>query len=161
MADPKTGHDPKTHRLLHTRDGVESIPREQQGLPLREYLLNQELPKDLENAQVFVTAKGPVAAAPDPVPWAETHTKMADKFVETLKEQIDEKGYYARTLDQFAGRLSQATAYPKDEMKALLVKEFEQTYGKEPYDYLQEARIEQGLPVREAQETDQSFEQED
>lgn len=160
MTDPKTPQDPKTHRLLHTRSGVQSIPREQKGVPLREYLQNQELPKDLETAQIFVTETGPVAAAPDPVPWDETHTKIATGFVQTLKEQIDEKGYYANSLENFARRLSEATAYPREQMKALLIKEFEATYGKEPYDHLQDTRIAKGLPVREAQEQDQSFEQE-
>ena len=70
--------DPKTHRMIQTRDGVAEVPRTQEGVPLKEYFQNTELPADLERAVVYVTPKGPALAKPDPVPWTEAHDRTAE-----------------------------------------------------------------------------------
>lgn len=141
--------DPKDTRMIQTRDGVARVPRSQVGVPIREYFQNTELPKDLDRAQVFVSASGPVLATPDPVPWSEMHEQKAQGYADALKEQIDEKGYYKRTLATFAGRLSEETGYPRQEMQAVIVSKFNATYEKDPFAYLQSVREAQGLPVRE------------
>lgn len=147
--------DPKKTRMVQTRDGVARIPRAQQGVPLQDYFQNSEMPKDLERAQVFVSASGPVLANPDPVPWTENHEKQAEGYADKLKTQIDEKGYYSRSLTNFSERLSDETGYPKDEMKAMIVSKFDAANQQDPFDYLQQVRAEQGLPTRE-RETEQS-----
>ncbi|MEP1932166.1 MAG: hypothetical protein ABJO52_20890 [Nisaea sp.] len=141
--------DPKETRLVQTRDGVARIPREQQGVPIREFFRNSELPNDLERAQVFQSETGPVLANPDPVPWTEIQDKEAQTYAENIKSQIDEKGYYSKSLSHYADRLSDATGYSKDEMKAMIVSKFDATYEQDPFDYLQGVRAEKGLPVRE------------
>lgn len=140
---------PEEFRMIQTRCGVEGVPRAQEGVPIREYFQNTELPDDLERAVVYVTASGPVLAPPDPIPWSEKHNREAQDYADRLKSQIDEKGYYKRSLDSFAGRLSDETGYPKDEMKAVIVSKFDGTYRQDPFDYLQQVRAQQGLPVRE------------
>lgn len=141
--------NPKETRLVQTRDGVARIPRTQQGVPVRDYFQNTELPKELDRAQVFVSPSGPVLANPDPVPWTQVHDQEAQDFADKLKEQIDDKGYYSKSLDRYAERLSETTGYPQDEMKAMIVSKFDAANGQEPYDYLQDTRLEKGLPVRE------------
>ncbi len=84
--------DPKTHRMLHTRDGVVSIPRTQKGVPLNEYFQNADLPADLNRTVVFATQKGPVVAKPDPVPWNEQHTEKARDYAAQIKSMIEDKG---------------------------------------------------------------------
>jgi len=102
-----------------------------------------------------------VLAAPDPVPWSEQHDREAQDYADRLKAQIDEKGYYKRSLETFAGRLSDSTGYPKAEMQAVIVSKFDGTYQKDPFDYLQQAREEKGLPVRDQKpELDQAQEPE-
>lgn len=141
--------NPKETRLVQTRDGVARIPRSQQGVPIRDYFQNTELPRDLERAQVFASPNGPVLANPDPVEWTEAHDKDVQNYADKLKQQIDDKGYYKRSLANFADRLSDTTGYPKDEMQAMIVSSFETTHGHNPFDYLQQARAEKGLPIRE------------
>ncbi|SFO40855.1 hypothetical protein SAMN04488056_105254 [Cohaesibacter marisflavi] len=145
--------DPRETRLIHTRDGVARIPRSQQGTPLRDYFQNTELPENLEQAHVFHSANGPVLATPDPVPWQEMHDKKVQDYADRIKNQIDEKGYYSKTLSQYADRLADQTGYPKDEMKAMIVAKFDETYSHDPFDYLQQVRADQGLPVRERDNT--------
>ena len=43
--------------------------------------------------------------------------------------------------------------YPKDEMKAMIVAKFDETYSQDPFDYLQQVRAEQVLPTRERDNT--------
>lgn len=145
--------DPKDTRLIQTREGVAHIPRSQQGTPLKDYFQNTELPDNLEQAQVFQSANGPVVTAPDPVPWQEVHDKEAQGYADKIKAQIDEKGYYSKTLAGYADRLADQTGYPKDEMKAMIVAKFDETYNQRPFDYLQQVREEQGLPTRERDNT--------
>ena len=144
--------NPETHRSIQTRNGVVSIPREQKGVPLTEYFRNAALPHDLEDAVVYATQEGPVLARPDPVPWNETHTERAAQYAEQIKDLIDEKGYYARSLNAFAGRLSDDTGISRDEMKAVIAQTFERAYGQDPFTYLQERRMQAGLPVRDQAE---------
>lgn len=141
--------DPKETRLIQTRDGIARVPRTQMGVPLREYLRNTDLPENLERAVIFATPGGPVAVEPDPAPWTEAHDAKVRDYAASIKEQIDEKGYYAKSLDHFAGRLARETGYPRPEMKALIVSTFDAAEGKDPFAYLQDRRAEQGLPVRE------------
>ena len=141
--------NPETHRLLHTREGVVSIPREQKGVPLNEYFKNADLPSDLERAVVYVTKKGPVVAKPDPVPWNETHVEKVREYAARIRSIIKDKGYYSRTLNMYASRLADQTGQPRDQMKAVIVKAFEDQHGKDPFTYLQDQRQEKGLPARE------------
>ncbi|TLP43454.1 hypothetical protein FDK21_18050 [Cohaesibacter sp. CAU 1516] len=145
--------DPRETRLIPTRDGVARVPRSQQGTPLKDYFQNAELPDNLEQAQVFQSANGPVVATPDPVPWQEVHDKEAQGYADKIKNQIDEKGYYSKTLSAYADRLSDQTGYPKDEMKAMIASKFNEAFEKDPFDYLQQVRAEQGLPTRERDNT--------
>ena len=147
MSDAR--ENPETHRLLHTRQGIVSVPREQKGVPLTEYFQNADLPADLERTVVYATDKGPVVAKPDPVPWNETHLEKARDYAARIKTMIDEKGYYSRTLSMFAGRLADQTGQPHDQMKAVIVKAFEDQQGRDPFTYLQNQRQEKGLPARE------------
>lgn len=140
--------DPKTYRMIQTRDGVARVPRTQEGVPIREYFKNTELPEDLDRAEVFVSGTGPVLAAPDPVPWTAQHDQQAQDYAAKLKAQIDDQGYYKRSLETFAGRLADETGYPKAEMRAMIVAKFDGSYQKDPFDYLQEVRAAKGLPVR-------------
>ncbi|WP_238365452.1 hypothetical protein [Mesobacterium pallidum] len=140
--------DPNTHRHIQTRDGVASIPRSQQGVMLKDYFRNTELPQDLDRAMVYVTEKGPVIATPDPESWSEKHDQMARDYADKLKLQIDDKGYYSKTLNLFAERLSEATGHSRDEMKAVIAKSFETRHSTDPYTYLSEQRLAQGKPVR-------------
>jgi len=140
--------DPNTQRHIQTRDGVTSIPRSQQGEKLRDYFRNAELPPDLDRAVVYVTDKGPVIAAPDREAWSQKHDDMARDYADKLKQQIDEKGYYSKSLSIFADRLSDATGHSRGEMKAVIAKSFEARHGADPYTYLSEQRIAQGKPVR-------------
>jgi hypothetical protein len=117
--------DPKEFRMIQTRDGVARIPRSQEGVALRDYFQNTELPKDIDRAKVFVSGTGPVLAAPDPVPWSAEHDKEAQDYADRLKAQIDEKGYYKRSLEAFAGRLADITGYPREEMQAVIVSKFD------------------------------------
>ncbi len=151
--------NPDTHRNLQTREGVVAIPREQKGVPLREYFKNAELPNDLERAVVYATPSGPVVARPDPVPWNEQHNEKAQNYADQIKSLIDEKGYYSRTLDIYAKRLADDTGHDRDEMRAVIVKSFEQGYGRDPFTYLQDRRQEAGLPVRDAPSQDYGPEQ--
>lgn len=146
--------DPKTTRLLQTRDGVARIPRTQEGIPLKDYFQNVELPDNLDRAVVYVTRHGPVLAKPDPVAWNEEHDKAAEEYAEKLKSQIDERGYYAKTLNIYAGRLADSTGYSSEEMKALIVSKFETAFEKQPFEYLQESREAKGLPTRTAQSSE-------
>lgn len=153
--------DPKEFRMIQTRDGVARVPRAQEGVSLRDYFQNTELPDDLERAVVFASAGGPVLATPDPVPWSEQQDRAAQDYADRLKTQIDEKGYYKRSLESFAGRLSETTGYPKEEMQAMIVSKFDGAYQQDPFDYLQQVRAEKGLPVRSQQpEMGQSLEPE-
>lgn len=144
--------DEKPNRTLHTRDGVVEIPRSQQGVPLKEYLRNAALPEDIERSVVFVTEHGPVAAQPDPVAWGPEHDKAVADNADRLKAQIDERGYYSKTLGRMARQLSEQTAYPEDEMKAKIIGAFTRQHGQEPFAYLKTQREAQGLPVREQSE---------
>ena len=141
--------DPTKVRMIQTRSGVVDIPREQSGTPLKEYFLNTELPTDLDRAVVLMSENGPVLAKADPVPWNEQHEKMATHYAEKIMGQIEERGYYSKTLDRFAGRLSDASGYAKDEMKAIIISKFEERYGRDPFSFLQDQREAQGLPTRE------------
>ena len=140
---------PEEFRMIQTRGGVARVPRTQEGVPIREYFQNTELPDDLERTVVYASAGGPVLATPDPIPWSERHDREAQDYAERLKTQIDERGYYKRSLESFAGRLSDETGYPKDEMKAVIVSKFDGTYQQDPFDYLHQTRTQQGLPVRD------------
>ncbi|MGJ8628273.1 MAG: hypothetical protein ACSHXB_15035 [Sulfitobacter sp.] len=151
--------DPKTHRMIQTRNGVERVPRTQEGVAIRDYFQNTDLPKDLERAQVFISGTGPVLALPDPVAWSAEHDKVAQGYADKLKTQIDEKGYYKRSLETFAGRLADETGYPRDEMQAMIVSKFDGTYQQDPFDYLQGVRAAKGLPIR-GNDPDLSAEQE-
>lgn len=141
--------DPKQTRMIQTRNGIARIPRNEEGISMREYFQNTELPENLERARVFSSASGPILAAPDPVAWTEMQDKQVHEYSNKLKAQIDEKGYYAKSLDVFAGKLSADTGYTKEEMKAQIVARFEADHDRDPFDYLQSVREAQGLPVRE------------
>ena len=151
--------NPSTHRMLHTRGGVVSIPRTQKGVPAAEYFQNADLPGDLDRAVVYVTEKGPVLGKPDPVAWNERHTEKARDYARQVKTMIDDRGYYSRTMSMFAGRLADETGHSRDEMKAVIVKEFEAENGKDPFTYLQDRRQERGLPVRNGAGQDYAPEQ--
>lgn len=140
--------DPETFRMIQTRDGVVRVPRQQEGVPIRDFFANTELPQDLDRAVVYQAAGGPVVAAPDPVAWSADQDQKAQEFADRLKAQIDEKGYYKRSLESFANRLADETKYPREEMKAMIVAKFDATYQQQPFDYLQQVRAEKGLPVR-------------
>lgn len=144
-----TSFDPSKVRSIQTRDGVITIPREQQGVPLKEYFKNVELPNDLDRAVVHVTPSGPVVSTADPVPWNEQHNEKAAAYADKIKEVIEEKGYYSKTLNTYAGRLSKETGISPDEVKSVIVKAFETNHGKDPFQYLQDQRQAQGLPVRD------------
>lgn len=144
--------DPTTHRLIQTRDGVAAVPREQKGVPLTEYFRNADLPEDLNRSVVFATTDGPVLARPDPVAWNQEHAIKADEFAQRLKAQIDEKGYYARTLGLYAGRLADETGQQLEQMKAVIVDSFQRENGKDPFTYLKDLRQEQGLPTGKEQD---------
>lgn len=146
--------DPKTHRNIQTREGVVAIPREEKGVPLKAYFKNADLPEDLDRAMVYTTPGGPVLARPDPVAWGEEHNEKARHYADQIKAMIDEKGYYSRTLSMYARRLADETGHDRDEMKAVIVKAFEQDYGRDPFSYLQDRRQEAGLPVRDAPSQD-------
>ncbi|MGB0659560.1 MAG: hypothetical protein ACPGNV_05210 [Mangrovicoccus sp.] len=139
--------DPNKVRLLHAREGIARIPRDQKGVPFKEYFHNTELPRDLEKAVVYATEHGPVLGTADPVPFGPEHDKKAQAFAEKLKTQIDDHGFYSGSLKRFAHSLSVETGRARDEMKALIASKFETSYGKEPYAYLQEERARKGLPV--------------
>ena len=141
--------DPKDTRMVQTRDGVERIPRTQEGVPMRGYFGNTEFPKDLERAVVYVTRSGPVALDPDPVPWSEKHDEQVRQYANVVRETIDKQGKYASKLTQISERLSTETGYPETEMKALIISAFEAENGKDPFNYLQDVRAERGLPTRE------------
>lgn len=141
--------DPNKVRLMHTRDGIARIPREQKGVPFKEYFRNTELPKDLEKAVIYATEHGPVLGRADPVPFGPEHDQKAQAFAEKLKAQIDDHGFYSGSLKRFAHSLSDETGRARDEMKALIATKFETNYGKEPYAYLQDERARKGLPVSE------------
>lgn len=143
--------DPKETRMVQTRNGVAQVPRAQTGIPIRDYLQNAELPKNLERAVIFETASGPVALEADPIPWTHKHDEKVGYYAETLKEQIEDKGFYAKSLDRFANRLSSETGYPTEEMKATISSKFTELYGNDPFQHLQNVRAERGLPVRERQ----------
>ena len=148
MTDPT----PETHRMLHTRDGVVGIPRDQKGTPVADYFANADLPDDMARAVVYDTPKGPVVGKADPVPWNEQHTAKAREYAGQIKEQIEEKGYYAKTMNVFAGRLAEQTGRSPDEVKAVIVQAFEHEHGKDPFTYLQDQRQNKGLPTREARQ---------
>lgn len=148
--------DPSTHRLIQTRDGVETIPKSQPGVPVSEYFRNAELPHDLARMVVFSTANGPILGKPDPVAWSAEHTEQAKDYAGRLKTLIDEKGYYRRTLGLYADRLAEQTGHPREEVKAAIAGAFEQENGKDPFSYLQDARRAQGLPVRDEPEVAKS-----
>lgn len=150
---------PTTHRTIQTKSGIVTIPREQKGVPLKEYFRNAELPADVDRAVVYATANGPVLSRPDPVPWNEAHAEKARYFAGQIKSLIDEKGYYSKSLSMYAGRLADETGYARDEMKAVIVKSFTQEHGKDPFIYLQDQRQAQGLPVSDPQGPDYSPEQ--
>lgn len=145
-------YDPKTERLFQTKQGVTAVPRAQEGVPFKEYFANTEMPKDLERARVYATDKGPVLAKPDPEAWCETHQARADQFAEKLRAQIEEKGYYAKSLRLYSEQLAEQTGSEPSEMKAVIAKSFEAQTGKEPYAYLQDHRAAQGLPTRDRAE---------
>ena len=148
--------DPKSQRHIQTRDGVASVARNQVGVPLKEYFRNTEIPENLDRALVFQTGKGPVLASPDPEPWSAKHEDRAREYAKKIKTQIDEKGFYSKTLAVFAGRLADATGQPKDEMKAVIAKSFEVMNDKDPYTYLNDLRVAQGKPTRsQSQRIDQ------
>ena len=142
-------NNPTTHRMIQTREGVVAVPRKQKGVPLAEYFRNADFPADLSRALVFATQKGPVLAKPDPVAWSKTHDERASEYAGRIKMQIDDKGYYSRTLGLYAGRLADETGHPRDEMKAVIVEAFQRNEGKDPFTYLQDRRRDQGLPVGE------------
>ncbi|MEM8615851.1 MAG: hypothetical protein AAGF20_02845 [Pseudomonadota bacterium] len=87
-------------------------------------------------------------APPDPEAWSPKHDAMVKDYAEKLKAQIDDKGYYSKTLTVYAGRLADATGQPVDQMKATIPKSFEAQHGKDPYTYLNEIRVAQGKPTR-------------
>lgn len=140
--------DPTETRLIQTRDGVAKVPRTQEGIPIREYLQNTQLPDDMERSVIYLTETGPVAATPDFVPWSEVHEKQVETYAEKLKEQIDDKGYYKNTLDRYAKNLTNNTGYPHDEMRTLIVSTFETKFSQEPQTYLEDVREQKGLPTR-------------
>ena len=152
--------DPKTHRLIQTRDGTAAVSREQQGTPLNAYFKNAELPDNLDKAVVYQTDDGPVVAKPDPVPWNEKHSERAREHAASLKELIDDKGYYRKNMNLYAERLSEETGHSCDEVKAIISDEFQSETGKSPYNYLQDHREQRGLPVKSDQTRDQSHERE-
>lgn len=141
--------DPKDTRFLQTRDGVAQVPRAQQGVPLKEFFRNAELPENLDTAVVYATEKGPVLASPDPIEFGPQHQDQAQGFAEKLRTQIDERGYYSGSLKRYAGQLADETGQKREEMKALISAKFEQAYGQDPYGYLQDSRERRGLPVRD------------
>ena len=149
MSDTETS--PETHRMLHTRDGVIAIPREQKGVPVTEYFRNADLPDDVARTVVYTTPKGPVLGRPDPVPWNERHSEKAREYAGQLKTLIEDKGYYSKTMNIYAGRLAEQTGRSREEVKAVIVQAFERENGKDPFTYLQDLRQERGLPVREPQ----------
>lgn len=142
--------DPNTHRLIQTRDGVVPVPRTQTGVPITEYFRNAELPADITRAVVFETKDGPVLGKRDPLTWTAEHAEQAADYANRLKAQIDEKGYYRKTMEIYAARLADQTGHPKDEMKAVIADAFQRDHGADPFTYLQDSRRAQGLPVREA-----------
>ncbi|MEP3247772.1 MAG: hypothetical protein ABJN40_07400 [Sneathiella sp.] len=140
--------DPNTHRVIQTREGTVTVSRNQPGTPLNQYFKNAELPDNLEKAMVYQTDDGAVLAKPDPVPWNDQHTERASEHAASLKELIDDKGYYRKNLDLYATRLADETGQSPDEVKAIISGEFQSSFGKSPYQYLQEHRQEQGLPTK-------------
>ncbi|MEM8751132.1 MAG: hypothetical protein AAGF28_12595 [Pseudomonadota bacterium] len=147
--------DPAKERLVQTRDGVVTIPREQQGVPLKDYFKNAELPPEIDRAVVYATSSGPVLSPPDPVPWNEQHNEQARSYAGKIKTLIEEKGYYSKALNAYADRLSDQTGRSREETKAIIVKSFENAQGTDPFRYLQDQRAAQGIPVRDRQQDQQ------
>ena len=141
--------DPTTHRIIQTMDGTVSIPRKQNGVPLTEYFRNTDLPNDLERSIVYATPKGPVLSTPDPVPWNEKHNVKARDYATRIKTLIDEKGYYSKTLNMYAEKLASETGVSITDTKAVISQAFEKEYQSAPFNYLQQQRENQGLPVKD------------
>ena len=150
-------YDPTTHRMIQTRSGVVAVPREQKGVPFTEYFRNTDLPADLDRTLVYATPEGPVLARPDPVGWTPAHGEKAAEYAARIKEQVDDKGYYKKTLGMYADRLADETGHPSEEMKAVIVEAFQREHGKDPFTYLQDRRRDQGLPLREAEQPERTW----
>ena len=99
-------------RMIQTKDGVARIPREQQGVPIREFFQNVEMPADLDRAVVYATASGPVLGKPDPQPWNEQHEQKVTDYAQRVMGQIEERGYYSKTLNNYASRWPMRPAIP-------------------------------------------------
>ncbi len=141
--------NPTTHRTIEGPDYSINVPRNQAGVPLVEFFGNAPLPDDLKNAVVYKTDQGHVLAPRDPVALSQEHDAKAAEYATTLRAQIDEKGYYAKTMTLYAEQLSQKTGQPVQDMKAVISRNFQAETGKDPYAYLQEQRQARGLPVRQ------------
>lgn len=150
--------NPKTHRFIQTRTGSVAIPREQLGTPLSEYFTNAEFPENLGKAVVYKTDDGPVVAKADPVPWNDQHSERARGYASNIKGLIDEKGYYKKNMNLYAERLAEETGRSRDEVKVIISDEFQNAYGKTPFNYLQDYREERGLPTKTDQERQHSQE---
>lgn len=144
-----TEPNPTTHRMIQGRDMTYVIPRSREGVPLTEFFGNAQLPDDLHRAMVHKTENGFVLAPRDPVAWNQDHDAKAAEYASALKSQIEEKGYYRKTMALYAERLSKETGQPLDEMKAVISRNFQAETGKAPYSYLQEQRQAQGLPTQQ------------
>lgn len=147
------GHapDPSTHRILQTRNGTVAIPRKQEGVPLAEYFSNAELPApdDMARARVFETSKGLMLVKAEPEGWTQAQDEKAKGYAAQIREQIDTKGYYSKTLAMHAKRMAEETGLPPEETKAVIVREFENLTGRDPYNFLNDLRAEQGLPAKD------------
>jgi len=142
--------NPNTHRMIQGRDMTYVIPRSREGVPLTEFFGNAHMPDDLHKAMVHKTENGYVLAPRDPVAWNQGHDAKASEYASALKSQIEEKGYYRKTMTLYAERLSKETGQPVDEMKAVISRNFQAETGKDPYTYLQEQRQAQGLPTQQS-----------
>lgn len=145
--------------MIETRDGVVSVPRMQAGTPLREYLRNTQLPDDLPGSVVYETAVGPVALAPDPIPWNETHDQRVRQHAEQLQRQIDKWIKYRPMLDSFSKRLSEETPVLKSDVAARIAAQFHENTGLSLFGYQREVRMERGLD-RQSNQRDLSQEPE-
>lgn len=143
--------DPKTHRTVLTKAGVESIPRSQVGVPFSEYFQNVRLPQDPRHAVVFVTENGPVLDHPDPVPWSEEHDRKQTATVARIKDAIETQGRYKPVLDGASSDLARETGLRVNEVRDRIIGEFTATHGKDVRSYLEDQREAQGLPTRRTQ----------
>jgi len=141
--------DPETHRIVQTKTGTVAVSRKQVGKPLSEFFGNVELPEDIARARVHDTPKGPLLLAAEPQGWTKEQAQRDVKHASDIKELIETKGYYARPMDRMAARMADQTGMPREDMKAVIVREFENLTGRDPYNFLNERRAEQGLPAKD------------